>query len=231
METVRNYYRILHVQPDAPLEVIKASYRTLMGKLRLHPDLGGSHRDAQLINEAYETLSGPQKRAEYDRALFLSHTKTKLGATHSKDPIVIKTYCFFCMTPYVVQPGSHRIQRCYVCKSPLQTGTHKQRQGRDKRVVERIQQKGAFRYFTFWPDKGHSGEIIDLSPKGMRFISLERIDPDRVIKLQSPLLQAAARVTNCQKSRLIRRPGYIIGVGFIAVHFEKDCGTFLSVKI
>jgi hypothetical protein len=36
----RNYYRILHVQPDAPMEVIRASYRTLMQKLRFHPDLG-----------------------------------------------------------------------------------------------------------------------------------------------------------------------------------------------
>ena len=40
MENRRNYYRILQVQPDAPVEVIKASYRALMRELRLHPDLG-----------------------------------------------------------------------------------------------------------------------------------------------------------------------------------------------
>ena len=46
----RNYYRVLHVQPDAPIEVIKASYRALMGPLRHHPDLGGDHETAALIN-------------------------------------------------------------------------------------------------------------------------------------------------------------------------------------
>ena len=36
----RDYYRVLHVQPDAPIEVIKAGYRTLMRTLKRHP--GGS---------------------------------------------------------------------------------------------------------------------------------------------------------------------------------------------
>ena len=40
-EERRNLYRILHVQPEAPPEVIRASYRTLMSTLRAHPDLGG----------------------------------------------------------------------------------------------------------------------------------------------------------------------------------------------
>lgn len=30
----RNYYRILQVQPDAPPEIIRASYRTLMKELK-----------------------------------------------------------------------------------------------------------------------------------------------------------------------------------------------------
>ena len=30
MQNRRNYYRILHVQQDAPVEIIKTSYRTLM---------------------------------------------------------------------------------------------------------------------------------------------------------------------------------------------------------
>ena len=56
MDNRRNYYRILHVQPDAPTEIIKSSYRTLMQKLRMHPDLGGDQWNATLINEAYQTL-------------------------------------------------------------------------------------------------------------------------------------------------------------------------------
>ena len=64
----RNYYRILHVQPEAPLEIIRASYRTLMGPLRAHPDLGGDHEAAALINEAWAVLGDPEKRRAYDLA-------------------------------------------------------------------------------------------------------------------------------------------------------------------
>ena len=61
-----NYYRILQVQPDAALDVIKASYRTLMQKLKFHPDLGGDNWNATVINEAYRVLSNSERRAEYD---------------------------------------------------------------------------------------------------------------------------------------------------------------------
>ena len=60
MKNKRNYYRVLHVQPDAPKEIIRSSYRTMMQKLRMHPDLGGDDWNASLINEAYE--SGPHHR-------------------------------------------------------------------------------------------------------------------------------------------------------------------------
>lgn len=68
-ENRRNYYRILHVQRDAPPAIIKNSYRTLMQRLKMHPDLGGDHWNAAVINEAYAVLSDPKKRAEYDASL------------------------------------------------------------------------------------------------------------------------------------------------------------------
>jgi hypothetical protein len=65
----RNYYRILHVQPDAPDAVVKSSYRALMLSLDMHPDRGGEHWNAALINEAHGVLSNPAARAEYDLSL------------------------------------------------------------------------------------------------------------------------------------------------------------------
>ena len=62
-----DFYRILHVSPDAPEEIIRSSYRTLMQRLNQHPDLGGDHENATLINEAYATLTNPKSRAMYDR--------------------------------------------------------------------------------------------------------------------------------------------------------------------
>lgn len=81
MNNRRNYYRILHVQPDAPLAVIKASYRAQMQKLKLHPDLGGDEKNAATINEAYATLSDEKKRAAYDAEF------TKHGESHRSDTI------------------------------------------------------------------------------------------------------------------------------------------------
>lgn len=81
MQNRRNYYRILHVQPDAPAEIIRTSYRTLMQHLKMHPDLGGDHGSAALINEAFATLQDPAKRAAYDRTLAGSPVgRTKAGA-------------------------------------------------------------------------------------------------------------------------------------------------------
>lgn len=61
-----NYYQILHLHPDAPAPMVRAAYRTIMQKLKAHPDLGGDATNAALINEAYEVLSNADKRKRYD---------------------------------------------------------------------------------------------------------------------------------------------------------------------
>ncbi len=84
MKNKRNYYRILYVQPDAPTEVISASYRTLMQKLRQHPDLGGENWNASVINEAYRVLSNDRKRRAYDCVLFGRNNRAALGKQHPR---------------------------------------------------------------------------------------------------------------------------------------------------
>jgi hypothetical protein len=68
MSTKADYYKILQVDPDAEPEVIGAVYRRLAAKY--HPDVNRSpdaERRMKDINQAYEVLSSPQKRAQYDR--------------------------------------------------------------------------------------------------------------------------------------------------------------------
>ncbi len=62
----KDYYLILQVQPSAEPEVIQAAYRRLARKY--HPDVEeNSPVQMQELNEAYEVLSDPAKRADYDR--------------------------------------------------------------------------------------------------------------------------------------------------------------------
>ncbi len=63
-----DYYEILQVHPHASPEMIKKAYRTLMGEMGAHPDLGGDEDHAKLINEAYTVLADPDLRLAYDRA-------------------------------------------------------------------------------------------------------------------------------------------------------------------
>ena len=68
---MKTYYETLEVSTEASQEVIAAAYRSLSKKY--HPDLNPNSPDAEekmkLINLAYETLSEPSKRNEYNKSL------------------------------------------------------------------------------------------------------------------------------------------------------------------
>jgi len=61
----QNFYEILGVSKSASAEQIKKAYRKLA--LEHHPDRGGSQEKFKQLNEAYQVLSDPQKRAAYDQ--------------------------------------------------------------------------------------------------------------------------------------------------------------------
>lgn len=67
---MENLYNILVVSPTATTEEIKKAYRSLA--MRHHPDRS-THPGAEVrfntIKTAYEVLSDPKKRAEYNQSL------------------------------------------------------------------------------------------------------------------------------------------------------------------
>ncbi|KAG9450788.1 hypothetical protein H6P81_010753 [Aristolochia fimbriata] len=69
LSKTKDYYKILEVDYDASEETIRSNYIRLA--LKWHPDKRKGEDNAtsrfQEINEAYEVLSNPDKRREYDR--------------------------------------------------------------------------------------------------------------------------------------------------------------------
>ena len=65
----KDYYEVLGVDKNADDAAIKRAYRQLAKKN--HPDVNPGDKDAEErfkeINEAYQVLSNPQKRAQYDQ--------------------------------------------------------------------------------------------------------------------------------------------------------------------
>lgn len=61
----KNYYDILAVSKNATQDEIKKAYRR--AAMKHHPDRGGDQSKFKEINEAYQILSNPQKRAQYDQ--------------------------------------------------------------------------------------------------------------------------------------------------------------------
>jgi curved DNA-binding protein CbpA len=225
MKNRRNYYRILQVQPDAPTEIIRASYRTMMRELKKHPDLGGSTWDAEVLNEAYETLGNAERRAAYDEDLFVKYTKQT--NSYTKQPVA-PVLCPICKRPLSrkARPG----ELCLTCQTPLQSDDSPAAELAKPRSIERIKKSDQIYYYSTWPGKPEQGRMIDFSPKGMRFICKEKLAPQTVLKISSKLFEASGTVTNSSEETQAGKKCYAIGICFLAVRFEDSRGTFFSTS-
>lgn len=238
MENRRNYYRILQVQPGAPVEIIRASYRTLMQRLKAHPDLGGDHRHAALINEAYAVLTDPAKRAAYDREFQLRVLDTRTegsaepaaGANHAGAGNRPAEPCLFCGAPQQSRPARQRDARCCRCASPLHPATARQLASDGQRALPRLQGSHELRLYTHWPAPAISAQSRDVSPNGISFVTGQRLEPQAVIKLDSDWCQAVVRISNIRSDDERNEGNWLIGAAFLSVIFPRSRGAFLSTQ-
>ena len=197
MKNKRNYYRLLQVQPDAPYEIIRASYRTLMRELKNHPDLGGEISNACLINEAYEILGDSVKRADYDKKLQLKP---------------IESYCNYRNT-LKSKSNEKSLYRNY------------------DRLYNRIKKRGMLHYSFSRLQKDREAKLLDISPKGVRFLCSEALKQESTVRLKSPLLKATVKVVNAQQTQLNEKIYYTVGTEFLKVTFKSTKGSFYSTLV
>jgi len=221
MENRRNYYRILHVQPDAPTAVIRASYRTLMQRLRMHPDLGGDHWNAAVINEAYHVLVDPDRRAAYDR-------------TRPVEPVGTVTRplpaCAFCGTAHGHVQQIPRDALCSTCASPLKPATPLRLEVSDQRRVQRLDRRMPVTWYACWPaTEARRGETRDLSLSGCQFSADAAVNPAQLLKLECETLSAVVRVVSCSPFDAQDYP-WLVRAEYLTLRFRRSRGGFLSAR-
>ena len=233
----RNYYRILQIQPDAPITTITSSYQALRKN---------SSPETALLDEAYRVLSNPDARKQYD-AIFagsLFHAAGKSAHQNTNLPglpvqvkstpqfaiesyrAVITHYCSFCKTPYVPQANIYQSESCLECASPLLVLQHDNFET-SRRTMMRINIRGEFVFYLFWPGRPCQGIFQDLSPTGIRFLTEVMLDPNDIIKIDAPNFQAVAEVTHKRNEG----GGVSVGTRFIAVKFDQQHGNFVKVQV
>ena len=240
MSNQKTYYQILHVQPDAPLEVIRSSYRTMMQKLKMHPDLGGCHENAAEVNEAYNILTNPTKRAEYDASLKyaseIQSPQKNQKSKATKSPKQNNQFyrernsdnCTFCNQPHYMGNNIVPDDVCPKCESPLFPATKQTEEICGKRTIQRINKEWSLRFYTAWPHtESFSGKTRNVSLNGMQLITAAQLTENQVIKITSNELFSVARVANCHQME----NNWRYGLEFLTLRFHQAHGTFVSLEI
>ncbi len=229
-----DYYELLHVSREAPEEIIRASYRTLMQRLRHHPDLGGDATTAAMINEAYSVLTNPERRAAYDLQLAIGDaTISPEPRPHpgpsNPDPLF---GCWFCRTPHNLGMQVSEDDLCAICFSPLFAVEKQDLDKTGNRAIRRVRKKQPIRFFTHWPQpQGYPGRTEDISLNGMRFTTRYELAVGQVIKITGSSMDAVARVSHCSQKSSGWRRNNVAGVSFLTLRMESPLGGFVSKRV
>ena len=242
MNTRKNYYQLLHVQPDAPTEVIRSSYRALMQKLKMHPDLGGDPQEASLVNEAYAVLSNSAARQEYDASLKvfnrenLAETITENNrADYSDETSELTTngICLFCKTPHSFGSSVPPDSSCNTCNSALFPAAKQALEQTDQRLIQRINRQWDITFYTHWPaSRSYVGQTHDVSLNGLQLLTTIALNKHQIIKISSKPLDAVAQVVNQrEEARGLLGKRWRIGVEFLTLKFHQPQGSFLEIDV
>ncbi len=228
----RNHYRLLHVQPDAPPEVIKAAYRALIA--RSHPDVGGDEYQAVLLNDAYAVLSDPAKRAAYDarraartasreRAAYGSPTShgAPHAAPHGPPPAHV---CPMCRLALPATLG--RDTRCARCRAPLAAvrAANMRTKPMDRRGIPRVSKSDWAIMHVDWQADAIDVRMRDLSLDGISVYSGLELPTRRIVRIVGQSFDVVATVVGCRRLDAV----FTVHAQLVTAMFAETTGGFVS---
>lgn len=229
MSAPPDYYRILHVQPDAPPAIIHASYRTLLQRAV------GNGDETALLDTAYATLGDPQRRTAYDRER-LSRRDIPADDPPHDDTVVDPLgapgtrNCLFCGTPHGLQRVLERDDECGHCASPLFAAERHRFEYLGQRMLNRIPKQHGIDLWVTWPQATPIRALMrDLSLNGMQFVSAVRLQLNQVVRIDCSELRALGRIAHLERDR--DSGGFSTGVEFLTLRFRQARGSFVSAKV
>lgn len=223
----RNYYRLLHVQPDAPPEVIRASYRALMALH--HPDVGGDHATAALINEAYGLLNDPARRSAYDAQRAARSGKQRFADRpdqRASAPQPSQPSCPLCR---LAKPLTIRADtRCARCRSPLAAVRKPDEHARpiERRGMPRVTKSTWALLHTNWPSEVIDVRMRDLSLDGISVYSGVELPVRRTVRVAGDEFDVVAEIVTCRRVGKV----FTLHARLITALFTVATGSFVSTS-
>jgi hypothetical protein len=238
MSSDRDYYRILHVSPDAPAAIIQTSYRTLLHRLSTRADArADAAAVSALLTEAYEVLSNPARRAAYDLARDSAASADDFASTAVLDPDAERYAahrCLFCGTPHGIDRALDREDDCGTCASPLYPAERHRLEYSGQRMLKRIPNRREIDLYVSWPQSvPFAAEMRDLSLNGMQLAAGAPLQLNQIVKIDCATCAAVARVAHCKRERTGLTGGgerWLVGVEFLTLRFRNPRGSFVSAR-
>ncbi len=176
-----------------------------------HPDQGGDHEHAVLINEAWAVLGNATRRAEYDER----RAKAAKARTGTKPSI----RCPFCgnTTPQ----GELSCSRCLApltrVKPPAAGSTAS---ADERRKLPRVSRADWARMQLQWQGEPIDIRLRNLSLEGVSFYSGATLVPGARVRVTAAAFEAIVDVIRCEKSGTI----YVAQGSFVTVRFAGKGG-------
>ena len=224
MSSPPDYYRVLHVTPDAPVGVVHASYRTLLERARA---AGLPAADVALLDAAYAVLGDRERRAVYDAELTTVRPRVRPDGAQAD---TASPSCLFCGAPHDLQRKLASDDECGDCSSPLFPAERHRLEYLGQRVINRVPKRRAIEIRVTWPQPApYVGEMRDLSLNGMAFVAGVRLEPNQIVRVDCTELRALGRVAHVERDAESSER-WSTGIEFLTLRFRLLRGSFVSAE-